>query len=229
MSTITTSATPTTPTKTRRSTGEHFLLTGMSWEFYEHLLQELNNRPIRVTYDRGALELMSPSYRHESHARILGRMVEILAEELEMPFKGARSTTFRRKSLERGLEPDECYYIAHVSDILGKDDLDLEIDSPPDLAIEVDVTHQSIDRIPIYAALGIPEVWRFDGTRIWVYQREASGNYAEPQEQSLIFPAIPLANLLAFLSRTTETDGATWMREFRSWVKQFTSQGNKDS
>ena len=211
------------------SSGQSFLLHGMSWDFYEHLLKELGDGPIRVTYDRGALELMSPSYRHEGHSQILGLMVRVLAEELEIPIKGAGSTTFRRESVERGLEPDECFYIAHVSDILGKEELDLEIDPPPDLAIEVDVTHRSIDRIPIYAALGIPELWRFDGTQILVYHRQPSGEYAEPQTQSLIFPTIPLSGLVEFLPRFIETDDATFFREFRTWVKQYTTNDNKGS
>src|SRR5688572_18660481 len=124
MSTITPPTTPTAPTTSTRPPGERFLLRGMSWEFYEHLLEELDNRPIRVTYDRGALELMSPSYRHEGSAEILGQLVRLLAEELEVPIKGAGSTTLRRESVERGLEPDKCFYIAHVADILGKEELD---------------------------------------------------------------------------------------------------------
>lgn len=223
-------STTTTPTpQLRFPTDQQFLLHGMSWAFYEYLLEELGDRPVRVTYDRGALELMSPSYRHEGSARLLGLMVGIIAEELGMPFKGARSTTIRKESVERGLEPDECFYIAHVADILGKEELDLEIDPPPDLAIEVDVTHRSLDRIPIYAALGIPEVWRFDGTQILVYCGLASGNYAEPQTQSLIFPTIPLAGLIEFLPRSTQTDDATWMREFRSWAKQYATLEDNDS
>jgi Uma2 family endonuclease len=229
MSTITTKTTPPVPTKSTRPPGEQFLLRGMSWEFYVHLLEELGNRQIQVTYDRGELELMSPFYRHESYSRLLGRMVEILAEELGMPFIMAGSTTFRRQSLQRGLEPDECFYIAHASDILGKENLDLEVDPPPDLAIEVDITHRSINRIPIYESLGIPELWRFDGGQLVVYLRQPSGVYAEPQTESLIFPTIPLSGLIEFLNRFTETDHGTLLREFRTWVKQLPTQENKGS
>lgn len=229
MSTITTPTTGTTPTTSTRPPGERFLLSGMSWEFYEHLLEELGDRHIRVTYDRGELELMSPFYRHENYSRLLGRMVEILTEELGMPFKAAGSTTFRRRSLERGLEPDECFYIAHVSEILGKENLDLETDPPPDLAIEVDITHRSIDRIPIYEALGIPELWRYDGGQLLAYHRQPSGDYAEPQTASLIFPTIPLSGLVEFLNRSIQTDDGTLLREFRHWVKQLPTQDNKDS
>ena len=226
MSTITT---PTTPAKSRRPLGEQFFLPGMSWEFYEHLLKELRNRHIRVTYDRGDVELMSPFYRPGRYSDILGLMVRVIAEELDVPIKGAGSTTFRRQTLERGLEPDECFYIAHVADILGKDDLNLDVDPPPDLAIEVDVTSLSIERIPIYAALGFPEVWRFDGERLWVYQLQSSGTYGEPQNQSAIFPSIPLAGLIEFANRSHETDDATFFREFRAWVKTVISENSKDS
>lgn len=223
------STTITNPTTTSAPPpGEQFLLPGMSWKFYEHLLQELGDRPIRVTYDQGALELMSPSYRHESPSRILGLLVHVLAEELEVPIKGAGSTTFRRESLQRGLEPDSCFYIAHISDILDKEELDLETDPPPDLAIEVDITHRLIDRIPIYEALGIPELWRYDGGQILVYHRQPSGVYAEPQTESLIFPTIPLSGLVEFLNRSIHTDDGTLLREFRNWAKQYAKPEGKN-
>ncbi len=212
MSTATTPALP---------PGQRFLLSGMSWEFYEHLLEQLGDRPVRVTYDRGALELMSPSYRHESYSRLLGRMVQIIGEELEIPLKSAGSTTFRREPVERGLEPDDCFYIAHLSQILGKAELNLETDPPPDLAIEVDITHGSIDRIPIYAELGVPELWRFDGNALTAYHLEESGDYSEPGAESLAFPQIPLTKLAEFLGRSLQTDDAALLREFRNWLGQF--------
>ena len=198
---------------------QRFLLQGMSWDFYEHLLAELDNRPIRVTYDRGALELMSPSYRHEICSDLLGSMVKAIAEELRLPIKAAGSTTFRRESLERGLEPDKCFYIAHVSDILGKEELNLESDPPPDLAIEVDITHGSLDRMPIYAELGVPELWRFDGEQLLSYQLKDIGEYAAPAEQSLAFPQLPLSGLRSFLERATTVEDGTLLREFRDWVR----------
>ena len=201
--------------------GQRFLLQGMSWDFYEHLLKELGDRPIRVTYDRGILELMSPSYRHESYSRLLGRMVQIMAEERNIPLKSAGSTTFRRESLERGLEPDDCFYIAHLPQILGNEELNLETDPPPDLAVEVDITHASVDRIPIYAELGVPELWRFDGTDLLAYHLEGSGEYGGPRTDSLAFPSVPLMGIAEFLRRSLETDDATLLREFRTWVRQF--------
>jgi Uma2 family endonuclease len=216
------SATTTPPTTPRTSpAGQHFVLEDMSWEFYEQLLKELGNRSIRVTYDRGVLELMSPYYRHEGYSRHLGQMVIIIAEELGVPIQMAGSTTFRRESAERGLEPDECFYIAHVSDILGKDDLNLEVDPPPDLAIEVDITHRSVARLPIYAALGVPEVWRYDGRQLLAYHLKPSGEYGEPVTNSLAFPSIPLTGLVEFLPQSLEIDLATFSREFRLWVRQF--------
>ncbi len=200
--------------------GQRFLLSGMSWTFYEHLLQELDNRPIRVTFDRGALELMSPSYRHESFAKVLGQMVNVLAEAFQIPVKSARSTTFRRETLERGLEPDECFYITRISEILGKDNLNLETDPPPDLAIEVDITHASVDRIPIYAELGVPELWRFDGRQLMAYHLEETGTYSEPSDQSLFFPSFSLMDFVPFIERSLHVDDAAFSREFREWVRQ---------
>jgi Uma2 family endonuclease len=215
-----TTTTPPTP-KTTLPIGHHFVLEGMSWEFYEHLLKELDNRPIRVTYDRGVLELMSPYFRHENYAEIIAQMVRAIAVELEIPIKGAGSTTLRRKDVERGLEPDACFYIAHVSDILGKDDINLEVTPPPDLAIEVDITHLSVARLPIYEALGVPEVWRYDGKQLLVYHLKSSGEYGEPVTNSLAFPTIPLAELIDFLPRAKEVDDATFFREVRVWARQF--------
>jgi Uma2 family endonuclease len=217
---MSTTTTPPTTSPTI-SAGHHFVLEDMSWEFYEHLLKELGNRPIRVTYDRGVLELMSPYFRHEGYSRHLGQMVVIVAEELAIPIQWAGSTTFRSESAERGLEPDECFYIAHVSEILGKDDLNLEIDPPPDLAIEVDITHRSVARLPIYAALGVPEVWRYDGKQLLAYHLKPSGEYGEPVTNSLAFPSIPLTGLVEFLQRSLELDIASFSREFRAWARQF--------
>ncbi len=218
MSTITASTIP---------SGQHFLLRGMSWDFYEHLLKELGDGPIRVTYDRGDLELMSPSYRHENYSRLLGLLVQVLAEEAGTPMIWAGSTTFRRESLERGLEPDECFYLANVSQILGKEELNLEIDPPPDLAIEIDVTNRSVDRLPIYAELGVPEVWRFDGRQLLAYHRNPSGEYGEAGTNSVAFPGIPLAGMVEFLQRSREVDAASLSREFRAWAGQFVSRGQE--
>jgi Uma2 family endonuclease len=116
---------------------DHLLLDGISWQFYERLLEELNDRPIRVTYDNGRLEIMRPVLPHELWRKRLGIMIGLMAVELDIEMEPLGQTTFKREDLEKGFEPDECYYIQHAEAVRGKDRLDLTIDPPPDLAVEV--------------------------------------------------------------------------------------------
>lgn len=120
---------------------ERLTLYDMSWENYETLLNLLGDRPIRATYSQGVVELMILSYQHERYKKLLARFVETLTEELDIAIAGGGSTTFKRQDLERGLEPDECFYIEHEPNVRGKQALDLAQDPPPDLAIEVDISH----------------------------------------------------------------------------------------
>src|SRR4029077_7401077 len=132
----------------------------------------LGDRPTRLTFDGENLELMSPSPIHEWYASQMGRLLEALAFELGMPFRSGGSTTFKRRAIERGLEPDKCFWILSEPAVRGKMELDLLLDHPPDLAIEIDVSRSSLDRLSIYARLRIPEVWTFNGEslRILVLQ-----------------------------------------------------------
>ncbi|HUG91975.1 MAG TPA: Uma2 family endonuclease [Planctomycetaceae bacterium] len=198
--------------------GDYFLLTGMSWSFYEHLLAELGNRQIRVTYHRGALELMSPSYRHERGGGLLGWFVSIILEETGRPSVCGGSTTMRRQDVECGLEPDDCFWIENFSAVLGRREIDLTIDPAPDLSIEVDVASSSIDRLAVYAALRVPEVWRFDGLMIRVYRLNERGEY-DVLDHSPTFPFLPLDKLIEFIERSVEIDDMTLRREFREWLR----------
>ena len=206
------------PARMEAASGQWFLLSGVSWEFYENVLTELRDRPVRVTFDRGSLEFTSPSYRHESGGRVLGMLLDVAAEEFDIPVKGARSTTFRRKDLDRGLEPDDCFYIRNLDRILGKTELDLSVDPPPDLAIEVDITRSSRNRMGIYAALGVPEVWRWQAGRVWVYVLDENAEYQE-QAGSPTFPRLPLDRLADFVQQSVDTDDTTLRRTFRTWLR----------
>lgn len=197
---------------------ERLTLYDMSWENYETLLNLLGDRPIRATYSQGVVELMILSYQHERYKKLLARFVETLTEELDMPMAGGGSTTFKRQDLERGLEPDECFYIEHEPDVRGKQAIDLAQDPPPDLAIEIDITSSSLNRMTIYAALGIPEVWRFDGTTLeFLYQQ---GNHYERLTRSVTFPIIQPSDLIQFMTLAETTDDTTVIRQFRSWLRQ---------
>jgi Uma2 family endonuclease len=196
---------------------ERLTLYDMSWDGYETLLHVLGDRPVRVTYNQGVLELIILSYQHERYKKLLGRLLETLTEELNIPIVGGGSTTFKRQNLERGLEPDECFYIQNEAAVRGKLAIDLAQDPPPDLAIEIDITSSSINRMAIYAALGVPEVWRFDGEVLQFYQRSQS-KY-QPVTASPTLPQVCAADLLPFIKLAETTDDTTVFRQFRAWVR----------
>ncbi len=194
------------------------LLSGISWATFESLLADTRNHGTRFTYDRGYLEMMSPSREHERLKTMMGRMIEAMTEVLAIPISSAGSTTLKAEWKERGLEADESYYIANEPRVRGRDEIDLRIDPPPDLAIEVDLSSSSLDQLSIYADLGVPEVWLYDGTKLKVHQLQSDGMYVQ-QARSPSFPFLPLDQIEGFLTRRNETDETTWIRSFRAWVK----------
>jgi Uma2 family endonuclease len=147
-----------------------------------------------------------------------------LTEELDLPISGGGSTTVRRRRRQRGLEPDNCYWIANEAQVRGKRRLDFRTDPPPDLAIEVDVTHSSLDRMGIYAALRVPEVWRYENQRLTFNVLQSDGNYAE-QPRSLAFPLVTPSDLLRFLALRGQMDENAINRQFRTWVRQQLAGG----
>jgi Uma2 family endonuclease len=195
------------------------VLRDIDWPTYSKLLRILAQRPsVRLTYDRGSLEIMSPTHRHESCAYLLGRFVDVLSEELGLPIKAGRSTTFRRKSRQRGLEPDNSYWIANEAKVRGKERINLRVDPPPDLAIEVDESHSSLDRMGIYAALRVPEVWRLAAGELFFHILDEAGKY-RIQYRSLAFSLLAPADLLQFLSLRATLDENAVVRQFREWVR----------
>jgi Uma2 family endonuclease len=203
------------------------VLSGIRWQTYEALLNDLGNRRIRLTYDRGNLEIVAPLFRHESYAGVLGRLVTILAATAKVRVKSAWSTTFRRDDLQRGLEPDRCFYIGNLPAILGKLEFDFGHDPPPDLAIEIDIMSSCLDRLGIYAALGVPEVWRFDGKSFEVLLRRDATGY-DPADASPTFPALPVAKVIGLLNDVVALDDAVQERKIRAWVRKYVwSQGSK--
>jgi Uma2 family endonuclease len=193
---------------------------GVSWREYTRMLRAFAERPgYRLTYDRGTLEIMSPLFAHEFGADLLGRFVVVLTEELGLPIQAARSTTFRRRRMRRGLEADHSWWIAHAAQIRGKERIDLRVDPPPDLAIEVDLTRRSIDRMGIYARLRVPEVWRKDASGLTFNVLQADGRYAE-QSHSLAFPQFTPSDLTAHLALRKLCDENEVVRQFREFVRQ---------
>lgn len=147
------------------------VLHNIGWNAYTQIADSIQEyTPAHITFDRGTLEIIVVSAKHESLKKNVGMLFEKLCDVLGTDFWAVGSTTFRREDLERGFEPDECYYIANAELMRGSESIDLDFDPPPDLTIEVDVSHSSLNRLGIFAAVGIPEVWRYDGKRLTIYR-----------------------------------------------------------
>jgi Uma2 family endonuclease len=208
-------AAPSTSTRPQR-----LVLYGVSWQEYTRMLRAFAERPgYRLTYDRGTLEIMSPLFEHELHADLLGRFVVVLTEELGVPIQAGRSTTFRRRRMRRGLEPDHSWWIAHEPLVRGKQRIDLRVDPPPDLALEVDITRRSLNRMAIYARLGVPEVWRLDARGLTFQTLQPNGRYAQ-QTHSPTFPLFTPADLMTHVALRTQYDENEVVRRFRAFVRQ---------
>ena len=196
---------------------ERIQLSGISWQTYETLLAELSyHRRLRLTYNRGILEIMAPSPEHEFYKEIVGRFVETLAEELEIRIYPLGSSTFKRSELS-GAEPDKCFYIQNLNAVKGKKRIDLTQDPPPDLVIEIDITSSSVNRFEVYADMGVPEIWRYDGNLFSVNRLE--DQIYVYSEQSLAFPDVPVQEISRFLQQAANMDYLELISAFRSWVK----------
>jgi Uma2 family endonuclease len=210
---------PTVPV--RRATSQWLLLNNIDWPTYTRLLRIFAERPAaRLAYDRGTLEIIGPLYEHDFDADLLGRLVVTLTEELALPIASGGSTALRRRGKQRGLEPDRCYWITNEPRVRGKRRLDLRVDPPPDLALEVDVTHSSLNRMRIYAALRVPEVWRLESLKLMFHVLGGDGNYSE-SSYSRAFPLVTPADLTRFLALRATHDANSIVRQFRAWVRQL--------
>src|SRR4051794_36535811 len=195
------------------------VLHDIDWRTYSRLLRAFDGRRrLRLTYDRGTLEIMSPLLAHEAPSNLLGALIAALALEHHMQCMFGGSVTLRRRRRRRGLEPDRCFWIANAARMLGKQELDLRTDPPPDLAVEVDVTHSSLDRMSIYAALGVPEVWRHSAEGLSFNVLEA--NRYQARTHSNAFPRLTPADLVPFLNQQGQTDDLSIVSQFQEWVRQ---------
>ena len=148
-----------------RNGGVRLTLRGVSWSLYDQLLAVVGDGLPRMTYDRGLLELEMPSKTHETLKWIAGRFIEAYAEESGVDYDAAGSTTWRRAAIQGGLEADESYYIQNYARVRGRE-VDLSVDPPPDLAIEIDLSPPDIEKSSVYARLGVPEIWRWRDGRL---------------------------------------------------------------
>jgi Uma2 family endonuclease len=194
-------------------------LSCIPWETYVAYSDGLGPRHIRVTYDRGEMEVMTLSPRHENRKKLLGRLVEALTEEMGIDIASFGSMTCRREELLRGLEPDDSYWIQHEPLVRARQDIDLDVDPPPDLALEIEISRSTLNRMSIYAALRVPEVWRWDGETLSVHLLGPRGTTYRPSERSKAFPFLPLVEFADFLARTDLSE-TQLLRQFRMWVRK---------
>lgn len=195
-----------------------FILHDVSWEMYEKLLEIFTEYPqIRLNYYQGTLELMAPLPEHETYSWNLGRLIIILSEELGLEIRGLKSTTWRSQSKVAGKEADECFYIQNELSVRDKLTINLENNPPPDLAIEVNITHSFFDKFAIYIELKIPEIWSLQKGKLLIYLLTDKG-YQEA-EKSLAFGNFPVQELTRFWHLDSQKGENARMREFRQWVR----------
>jgi Uma2 family endonuclease len=197
--------------------GQRVALRDVTWQGYQDILQALSgSRSARLTFDRGMLEIAVPSQLHEFSGRLIELFIRILVVELGLKMKTLGSTTLDREDLNRGAEPDNAFYIQNFAKVVGRT-IDLTQDPPPDLIVEVDITHTDIDKNHLYATMGVPELWRFDGDLLQIFQLEGD-SYVEVVK-SQTFPLIIKSDLYRFLEQA-KLDEVEAETNFRAWVRQ---------
>ncbi len=198
--------------------GQRVLLEDVSWPEFEAILEELGeHRGTRLAYSEGTLAIMTPLPEHEVSKEIISDMVKILLEELDIDRECFGSTTFKREDMQHGIEPDNCFYIQNQQFVRGRTRIDLTVDPPPDLAIEVDVTSKT--QFSAYEALGIPELWCYENGQLNVYVLQA-GKYVQ-SEVSPTFPHLPAVAAIVRFVAQSKTDGSSpTLKAFRQWVKE---------
>lgn len=203
------------------------LLRNVSWETYERLIKEREERPVpRFFYDRGVLEVMSPYIEHESLSRIAGTLVGEIATEMDTDVFDAGSTTYKREDLEGGFEPDGAFYFAeNIERVRGKKKLDLDTGDPLlDLVIEVDITSPSLNKLPIYSRLGVPEVWLHDGERVSILSLR-NAEYVEVPTSAFL-PTVTDEVLTRFVAEGLTMERPAWAKKVRAWVRESRGPGS---
>ena len=203
---------------------QRVILYNISWQTFEQLLKELgDNRASRLAYDEGILEIMTPLGRHENNNRFIDDLIRAIADELDLNLKKFGSLTLKRSKKQKGAEPDSCYYLQNEALVRSKQEIDLDNDPPPDLVLEIDITSGSLDKRPIYAAIGVPEFWRYDGNKLQVFVLQQSTGDYQQVTQSPTFPWMSLDVIPRFIRQSLVGGETATLRAFRAWVRE---QGN---
>lgn len=197
--------------------GQQMLLQDISWQQLENILDEMEERrAARISYSNGWLEIMVPLREHEKDKEYIGELVRILLDKLQIDFEPFGSTTLKNERMRQAVEPDTSFYIQNQAAVIGKNRIDLTIDPPPDLAIEIDITSRT--RFENYELLGVPELWRYTQQSLEISLLK-EGKYIT-SESSPNFPDIPIVELVNEYVQQCLTIGRSQaMRNFRDWVK----------
>jgi Uma2 family endonuclease len=201
-----------------QSRADRVLLYNISWQQFENILVDLGeSRSARIAYDNGILEIMSPLPEHEYYKENVGTAIQDIAEVLERDYESLGSTTWRKQAEMAGIEPDNCFYFQNEPKIRGKLDYDLNQDPPPDLALEIDLTSKSLNRFPIYARLGIPELWCYDSGKLKIYLLGENKTYQE-SEYSLVFPNLPVQEIPVVINKYRMEGRRKIRQKIREWA-----------
>ncbi|MFM1843892.1 MAG: hypothetical protein RLZZ490_2635 [Cyanobacteriota bacterium] len=197
------------------------LLNPISWDTFNRLLAELGEqRGQRLAYNNSILEIMSPLGTHENNNRFIDDLIRAIADELGLNLKKFGSLTLRIDKTQQGVEPDSCYYLHHEPQVRGKQHIDLTVDPPPDLVLEIDITRGSLDKFPIYSNLGVPEIWRFNGDRLGVFILNPESKEYQPVNVSPTFPFLPPDRIPELIQRSLAIGETAALREFRQWLRE---------
>lgn len=200
--------------------GATLVVQDVSWEDYEQLLDDLGDRPgVRVLFDQGRLEIMSPLPEHEEYKDFIARMVYALSDKLDINLEPRGSATWKRKRDMKGAEPDTCFYVANADRIIGKRKIDLTVDPPPDIVVEIDTTNESSSKFPIYSTFGVPEIWRYVArdNRVEMYQLR-EGAYVEISS-SRSFPILTNVALADFIEQSKTQGQTAALAAFHAWIR----------
>lgn len=198
--------------------GATLRLSSVSWEEYEALLADSGDWPgVRLSYDDGKVEIMSPSPEHEEYKDFILRLAQAISDESDITLETRGSATYRQKRLAKGAEPDTCFYVQNAARVIGKRKLDLEVDPPPDIVVEIDPTNESLSKFSIYAAFGVPEIWRYDGEQAYIY-KFANQTYEEVSA-SLAFPSLTADALTEFIKQSKTQGQTAALTAFREWSR----------
>lgn len=190
----------------------------VSWNDYEELLEAVGEASsLRISFDDGTLQIMTLSQRHEKYSTLIGRMVDRLSSFLRLKVLFYGSATMRKREKQKGVEPDACFYVHNASLVGTKDEIDFNTDPPPDVVVEIDLHHDSISKFPVYAALGVPEFWRYEGNVLTIYHLR--GGHYQPSETSQSLPLLTSGILTEFLGRIPKEDQYEILLAFEEWLK----------